>query len=628
MGIWNSQPPQEDELTRSISISLRSPILERDAFRLINILALCPNGLRIEHIQKIGLYMGIVSLCKLKLALSGQGILRVLSPVRRILKAHICHIELHQYLQSQRPEIDEIVAKDRCNLIKLYLNQKDGIIEMSLLDREFGTLASEADNITEILTEGLKSDCFQYTSIRIAIKIADKLRSFGISFEPALKTARDAAEKKDLRMEVADLERYLGGNAYLHSDYQLAKERYKRALGFYESLPCSLDTTIRRAICTKDLGKLQIEAGKLGDAIAYFQQTIDLLRSLEESPSLETKVQIQMIQMIQIDATKGFADVYREQKKYPLAIETYQKARDLLEKLPNGQDIHVCKADCIQGIAACLQVSEQDQNRVIEQFRRALNIYEEAKDILGQANCHKQIGDIYCDKLNNSDEAERHYKHAEDLYIQIDNKLCFANLKKAWGDYFAKSSRFPRAYECYNHAISLYQATTNIHGEANCWKKLADTLLYLEKKHNDAREPLIKALGLFKNRNDDVMIAACNKGFGDIYMNNNDFENAHKYYKDAHTYYFNNKNDKNKNDEFGYMHCLVAYSEAKLKLAPTVYTTKKEKLCHEAKDFLMEAKKIQETHYSNDQNTKARITKLLIEARQIIVQRSNNGNSY
>ena len=170
--------------------------------------------------------------------------------------------------------------------------------------------------------------------------------------------------------------------------------------------------------------------------------------------------------------------------QYERALPLYQQAGDVLGE-----------ANCIQGLGyIALARSDHDGARV--QYERALPLYQQAGGVLGEANCIYGLGDI-ARACSDYDGARAQYERALPLFQQVGSVLGEAACISGLGYIALARSDYDGARAQYERALPLYQQAGDLLGQANCIQGLGNIAL-ARSDHDGARARYERALTLYQ----------------------------------------------------------------------------------------------------------------------------------
>ena len=212
------------------------------------------------------------------------------------------------------------------------------------------------------------------------------------------------------------------------------------------------------------------------------------------------------------------------------ALTWYERALPLFQQVGNV----LGEANCIKGQGdVALRRSDHDGARA--RYERALPLYQQVGGVLGEANCIHRLGDIAL-RRSDPDGALTWYERALPLYQQVGSMLGEAGCINRLGDIALGRSDLDDARDQYERAMTLYQQAGSVLGEANCIKGLGDVALR-RSDHDGARARYERALPLFQQAGAVLGQASCILGQGDIARSRSDLDGARAGYEQALTLY-------------------------------------------------------------------------------------------
>jgi tetratricopeptide (TPR) repeat protein len=129
-------------------------------------------------------------------------------------------------------------------------------------------------------------------------------------------------------------------------------------------------------------------------------------------------------------------------------------------------------------------------------YERALPLYQQIGDVLGEASCIRNMGGI-ARARSDYDGAKARYERALTLYQQAGDVLGEASCIRSLGDIALARSDLDGARARYERALPLYQQFGAVLGEAGCIRSLGDIAL-ARSDHDGARDRYERALALYQ----------------------------------------------------------------------------------------------------------------------------------
>ena len=164
-------------------------------------------------------------------------------------------------------------------------------------------------------------------------------------------------------------------------------------------------------------------------------------------------------------------------------------------------------------------------------FERALPLYQQAGDVVGEASCIIGLGDIALER-SELDDARARYEEALPLNQLARDVLGEANCIRSLGDIALRQSDLDGARARYEEALTLYHRAGSVLGRANCIFGLGDIALE-QSALDDGRARYERALPLYRQIRDVLGEANCVRGLGDIARDRSDYDGAGTRYEQA-----------------------------------------------------------------------------------------------
>jgi len=218
--------------------------------------------------------------------------------------------------------------------------------------------------------------------------------------------------------------------------------------------------------------------------------------------------------------------IHRAQGRYAEALESYQKALAIYERIRDQQGI----ADCYNNIGV-INVDQGQYAEALESYQKALPIYERLDDRQGIANCYNNIGviNVYQGRYAEALEA---YQKALAIYEPIGNQEGMATSYRNIGNIHRAQGRYAEALEAYQKAFAIYEHIGNSWGMAACYNSIgnfqSDQGWYAE-----ALESYQKALTIHEHIGNQEGMASSYNNIGIIHKEQGRYAEALKAYQKA-----------------------------------------------------------------------------------------------
>ena len=146
---------------------------------------------------------------------------------------------------------------------------------------------------------------------------------------------------------------------------------------------------------------------------------------------------------------------------------------------------------------------------------KALNTFEELKNLDGQYDCLKNLGIIY-ENQSAYDKALECYQRSLVIVMKINDTLKLAKSLGNIGNLYETVHNYPKALEYSRKALQLTEKLKNISGRATCLGNIG--VVYADMKQYDSALSFYnQALKLFEDVADNAGIAINLGNIGDIY---------------------------------------------------------------------------------------------------------------
>ena len=206
-------------------------------------------------------------------------------------------------------------------------------------------------------------------------------------------------------------------------------------------------------------------------------------------------------------------ELHRQFYESDEALEHYARAIEIFRQLGD----RLGEANTLYAIGDILQFKKQT-DEALENYARAIEIYRQVGDRLGEANTLYAIGDILQFKKQ-TDEALENYARAMQIYRQVGARLGEANTLCAIGDVLQFKNQTDEALENYACAMQIYHQVGDRLGEANCLQEFGNLAEETEKKLQflqDAQQLYVAIGSLYSQSRNLCFIARAQESQGNL----------------------------------------------------------------------------------------------------------------
>ncbi len=215
------------------------------------------------------------------------------------------------------------------------------------------------------------------------------------------------------------------------------------------------------------------------------------------------------------------------------ALHRPEDARSMLCKavaLYQEKGDRLGEANCIASLGD-LALQRSDHERARQRFLEALPIYSEVGSRLGEANCIKSLGNIALERSDH-EHARQRFLEALPIYREIGDRLGEANCIRSLGTIALRRSDHGQARQRFLEALPIYREIGDRLGEANCIRSLGD-IARRRSDHEQARQRFLKALPIYREIDARIGEGDCIRGLGQIAAAQNQTAEAESHYTEA-----------------------------------------------------------------------------------------------
>ncbi|KAH9957654.1 hypothetical protein BGW80DRAFT_191267 [Lactifluus volemus] len=262
------------------------------------------------------------------------------------------------------------------------------------------------------------------------------------------------------------------------------------------------------------------------EAIIAFTQFCSYVGNFSDV-TIKRAIQVQgLSDETQGDCLTSLGSVYFDGNKVDLAQKCFENALQLHQ---NAEDVIGQANDhCHLGdvFYRCDKVEEAKTH-----YQRAYDFNVHAQSACGQANALTHLGDTYR-TLGDLEESRSHYQRSLALHKENGDRLGQANSLKGLGYVYLRMDDMKLAKDCFERALDLHKIVNDLVGQANDISSLADVHRRLDNLAA-AEEAYHEALRLHNRAKDDLGRGNALSHLGDLYRKRDKLQEAKEYYLDA-----------------------------------------------------------------------------------------------
>ncbi len=252
------------------------------------------------------------------------------------------------------------------------------------------------------------------------------------------------------RLLEARAENVLGKSCYFRGKYQEAATHYEQSL----LLAHEAGDAKEEALALYSIGQLHSEVGELSKGLSYHERALALWQMANDRHGeVKTLNSIGRIYLLKGESQKALE--YLDSQVLPLMREFGDR---------------VGEAAAHNNIGSVYQ-SLGDYETALSHYRTAVAIFEQIKEVRGQALTLIYIGDANA-LLVRTKEAQDNYERALTLSRKISNRLLEAEVLNGMGALYLSTGQTDEAYRLFSQALSAYKTENYRRGQAEVLNKI------------------------------------------------------------------------------------------------------------------------------------------------------------
>ncbi|OCB89422.1 hypothetical protein A7U60_g3398 [Sanghuangporus baumii] len=509
----------------SIQLSLDSPRMKRDpdAGILLTVLALLPDGLREEDLDRVvpqleNRQKGRLTLIKTALAYKESGRLKVLAPIRtyitgskkyklqpRFIKPLENHfwgfLSIARYDQRDTESFKRVFLElgnieclinrafddtfDPSAAVSAAISLAQFFLQTALVMPRLAQLQRALQLSESMGYDRLKADCIY--AMALAKRLYPKLHKEAATCEEEFRKASELYQRANDKVGQGNCLYQLGAFNYSARHFEEAKAYCEKALQLHSEAECFKG----EATSLYYLARILHTMNETNLAVTHAEKALRLLRTKRNDRVLEA-------QCLQYLGYMQFATLCNYKEARMLLEESSRIYKELsLEESPNCMDVMVSLGE-LEFIC-----SRHDNAR--DAFELAANVYRKTKKPDREAHARVFLG-LACLSLQLPQEAAKHIRDGLAIWEEVRNKWGIGTGFVALGDlsmyersFTEAEARYLKALDCFTRDSNHWKAF-----EAECRMKMGILRIRMEQE-NEARECFQRASRLYDE-------AACRRG--------------------------------------------------------------------------------------------------------------------
>jgi len=403
---------------------------------------------------------------------------------------------------------DQLSDADRDDVLEIL----EGLTDVYTVIGRYDDAVSMSSRSLVLVEAGLRRAVLLRKSGLIRQKRSEFADADGF-FDQALEALEQIEQTPETIREGARLYDMKGFISYTRGSFPDANEKCRRAVDMLEGM----DAPDVMCSALKNLGSIQLRLGQFDTAMGYYRQAVEigerigdklLMSALYHNMSAAHRLQgktadaIEAVRRsIELKEEMAYADgltrsyaglgsLLRQQGDMDKAREHYEKALEIAENIGSPQGI--AEAETLIG---AFYFYLKDYTQAIAHYTRGLEISRSIGDRQNEVSALNNICDAYI-YANDLDAAEQFGRDAEALAKEIGMQQVLVKAQVNLGTLMWKRSRPEEAISEFRAALESAVNAKDATAQAEIYRNLGD--IYLEQNDPDqARENLTKAADLY-----------------------------------------------------------------------------------------------------------------------------------
>jgi tetratricopeptide (TPR) repeat protein len=322
-----------------------------------------------------------------------------------------------------------------------------------------------------------------------SLKFADKVKSFLVDFGLTSEQLMIALPDKRATSPTKSQEWFSAHSEQAEQLY--SANRYQEAQAMFQEILEELGETASydRCVALGWLGRCMAEQEQVDEGAEHFQQALEELQELEESPEVRQETGYMQSYL---------GAVLKEKEEYSGAKEAYEAALPVMKDIGDTENEVV-----IQDQLGTLEMLEGNLPKAERHHREALKRVEPLNKLILEAKSWHNLGTVY-QKAKHWKAAAEAYQKAAKLFEEHDDLAGAAQNWELFAQASQKAGNMTDAENGYRKAIEGHKAAENFLSASIAYRNLAQRLYNQPESLDEARELAEAGLAIDKTLDPNV----------------------------------------------------------------------------------------------------------------------------